>query len=67
MFVIIRQNQGGYREFGGLMGNYPSFMSQVKMMASERCASWKCIITNKKANLKGCKEVSLVLGDLKLK
>ena len=28
---IIRQNQGGYREFGGLIGNYPSFMSRLKM------------------------------------
>ena len=28
MFIIIRENQGGYRE---LMGNYPFFMLRVKM------------------------------------
>ena len=31
MFIIRRENQGGYREFGGLMGNYPFFMLRVKM------------------------------------
>ena len=30
-FIIIRENQGRYREFGGLMGNYPFFMLRVKM------------------------------------
>lgn len=31
MFIIRRENQGGYREFGGLTGNYPFFMLRVKM------------------------------------
>ena len=31
MFIKIRENQGGYREFGGLIGNYLSFTTRLKM------------------------------------
>ena len=43
-FIIIRENQGGYREFGGLMGTTRFLCYGLRWMASERCASWKCII-----------------------
>ena len=44
-FIIIRENQRGYREFGGLIGNYPSFTTRLKMdgLAKMCIIKWKCI------------------------